>query len=128
MGIVAKVVEPTEWVSPMIVVAKPNGDVRICLDPADLNEAIQRPHYAVPSADELFGRLSKARFFTVLDATSGFWKIPLTDPSSYFTTMATPFGRYRFKASSIRNLFRTRGLSAKNVREVWRPSRYRNIF
>ena len=40
-GIIQKVIEPTEWISSMVVVAKP-GKNRICLDPRDLNKAIQR--------------------------------------------------------------------------------------
>ena len=43
-GIICKVTEPTEWVSSLVVVEKPNGKLRICLDPKDLNKAIQRPH------------------------------------------------------------------------------------
>ena len=40
--IIAKVAEPTPWVSLMVVVRKKNGDVRICIDPRDLNKAVQR--------------------------------------------------------------------------------------
>ena len=47
-GIIAKTLEPTEWISSMVVVAKP-GNVRICLDPKDLNRAVQRPK-SVPNA------------------------------------------------------------------------------
>ena len=40
--IIAKVAEPTPWVSLIVVVRKKNGDVRICIDPRDLNKAVQR--------------------------------------------------------------------------------------
>ncbi len=40
--------------------------------------------------------LSKARVFTVCDVKNGFWHVQLDDPSSYLTTFATPFGRYRW--------------------------------
>ncbi len=40
--------------------------------------------------------LSKARIFTVCDVKNGFWHVQLDDPSSYLTTFATPFGRYRW--------------------------------
>ena len=68
-GVIQKVTEPTEWVSPMVVVSKPNGDVRLCMDTTDLNKAVQRQHFSIPSAEELFGRISKARYYAVLDAT-----------------------------------------------------------
>ena len=45
-GIIAPVTEPTEWVSQMVVTQKKDSDaIRICIDPKDLNEAIQREHY-----------------------------------------------------------------------------------
>ena len=97
LQVICKVVEPTEWVSPMVVVQKPGKDVRICLDPLDLNKAVKRQHYPVPTAQELFARIGKAKFFSTLDATSGFLQVPLTEESSYLTTFATPFGRYRFR-------------------------------
>jgi hypothetical protein len=96
LKLVCKVTEPTEWVNPMLAIQKSDGDVRICLDPVDLNKEIKRQHYPVPTAQELFARIGKAKYFSSLDATSGFLQIPLTEESSYMTTFATPFGRYRF--------------------------------
>ena len=95
-GIITPVQKPTEWVSRIMVVGKPDGDVRICLDPSELNKTIQRHHFAVPTFEKLFSKLSNARYFCSLDAASGFNKIPLTIASSYLCTMATPKGEYRF--------------------------------
>ena len=95
-GIITPVTEPTEWVSRMMVVGKPDGDVRICLDPSELNKAIQRQHFSVPTIEQLFSRICKARHFCSLDAASGFYQIPLSPASSYLCTMATPRGRYRY--------------------------------
>lgn len=96
LKVICKVVEPTEWFSPMVVVEKSGGDVRLCLDPLDLNKAIKRQHYQVPTAPEMFSRVGKAKLFSTLDATCGFLQVPLTEESSNFTTFATPFGRNRF--------------------------------
>ena len=95
-GIITPVKEPTEWVSRMMVVGKPDGDVRICMDPSELNKAIQRQHFAVPTVEQLFSKISKARYFCSLDAASGFYQIPLSNAASYLCTMATPKGRYRY--------------------------------
>jgi hypothetical protein len=44
-NVIRKVEEPTDWVSSMVVVEKPNGKLRICLDPKHLNKAIKREHF-----------------------------------------------------------------------------------
>lgn len=94
--ILAPVTEPTEWVSSMLVIVKPNK-LRICLDPRDLNKAIRREHYQMPTVEEVATRLSQAKKFTVVDAKDGFWQKRLDTESSCKTTFNTPFGRYRWK-------------------------------
>ena len=95
--VLAPVTSPTKWVNSMVAVPKPDGRMRICLDPKDLNEAVQREHYQIPTIEEVATRLHGAKLFTVLDARNGFWHIKLDDESSYLTTFNTPFGRYRWK-------------------------------
>ncbi|XP_066969141.1 uncharacterized protein [Macrobrachium rosenbergii] len=57
--IIEKVSEPTNWVSSMVLITKPNSDLRICLDPTDLNKAIRRPHYPLPTIEEILPRLEE---------------------------------------------------------------------
>ena len=47
-GAITKVNEPTKWVNSIVTGRRADGRVRICLDPLDLNKAIQREHYAPP--------------------------------------------------------------------------------
>ena len=94
-NILVKETEPTDWISSMVVVAKP-GKIRICLDPKDLNEAVKRPKYQMPTLEEVLPKLSKAKVFTTLDAKDGFYQISLDEASSKLTTFWTPFGRYRY--------------------------------
>ena len=95
--IICCVNEPTQWVNAMCVVSKKNGKLRICMDPRDLNVAIRREHYQIPTAEEIVSRLGDARIMSVLDASQAFYHIPLDEESSKLCTMSTPFGRYRFK-------------------------------
>ena len=95
-GILAKVTEPTDWISSLVVVKKPSK-LRICIDPKDLNRAIKRPNYQMPTIQEVLPRLRKAKVYSVLDAKDGFYHVKLDTASSYLTTFWTPFGRYRYK-------------------------------
>ena len=92
-GVIAKVDIPTEWVHSLVIVEKPNGTLRICLDPHDLNKAIKREHFQLPSWEEISGRIADAKFFTKIDANHGYWQIPLHKESSMLTTFNTPIGR-----------------------------------
>ena len=53
MGIITKVEQPTKWVNPIVVIRKPNGDVRICLDPVDVKKAVRREHYTLKTVEEV---------------------------------------------------------------------------
>lgn len=95
--IIAPVTTPTRWVSSLVVVPKKDGKIRLCLDPKDLNQVIQREHYPLPTIEDVATHLHGAKVFTKLDVRNGFWHIKLDESSSYLTTFNTPFGRYRWK-------------------------------
>ena len=52
-SVITKVTKPTNWVNSLVIREKDNGRLRLCLDPKDLNEAIQRDHYPVPTLEEI---------------------------------------------------------------------------
>ena len=96
-GIIAPVTVPTPWVNSLEVVAKKNGKLRLCLDPKDLNKAIQREHYPLPTIEDVATQLHGAKVFTKLHVRNGFWHIKLDAASSFLTTFNTPFGWFRWK-------------------------------
>ncbi|CAB4017439.1 transposon Tf2-1 poly [Paramuricea clavata] len=95
-GVIKKVTKPTDWVNSIVIREKPNGRLRLCLDPKDLNEAIMRDHYPTPTLEEITPKFAGARVFSKIDARNGYWNVKLDDESSYLTTFNTPSGRYRF--------------------------------
>lgn len=95
-GVITPVEEVTEWCSPIVVVPKSNGQLRICVDLTKLNECIKRPFYPIPKIETTLNSMTRAKFFTKLDANSGFWQISLHKDSQKLTTFLTPFGRFKF--------------------------------
>ena len=77
LGVIVRQENPTEWVNSLVVVQKPNGAVRLCIDPRDLNAAMKRSHYPMKTVDEVATRLQGANTFSILDAKSGFWQLKL---------------------------------------------------
>ena len=94
--IIAPVDRPTQWVSSLVCIEKPNGSLRICLDPKDLNRGLQRSHHPMKTIEDILVDLKDAKVFSTFDAKNGFWHVVLDEESSYLTTFNTPHGRYRW--------------------------------
>ncbi|KAI8484941.1 hypothetical protein Bbelb_373480 [Branchiostoma belcheri] len=95
-GIISAVTQLTDWVNSIIIKEKPNGKLRICLDPRDLNNALKRDHYPTPTLEEITPAMSGAQVFSKLDASNGYWNIKLDEESSLLTTFNSPYGRFKF--------------------------------
>ena len=80
----------------MVVVPKPSGSIRICVDLKPLNESVMREVHPLPKIDVTLAQLTGAKLFTKLDTNSGFWQVPLAQESKLLTTFITPYGRYYF--------------------------------
>uniref|UniRef100_A0A3P9QH08 ribonuclease H n=1 Tax=Poecilia reticulata TaxID=8081 RepID=A0A3P9QH08_POERE len=98
LGIIEEVTEPTDWCAPMVPVEKKNRDqVRVCVDLKRLNKAVKRERYILPTLEDIAPKLSGAKVFSTLDASCGFWQIPLDTKSRKLTTFITPIGRFCFR-------------------------------
>ena len=97
-GILARVEEPTEWISAGHFVLKPNGkDLRLVTDYVHLNQYVERPIHPFPSTQDILRNIpAGSRWFAKLDAIHGYFQIPLDERSSYLTTFLLPSGRYRY--------------------------------
>ena len=107
LGILEEVKEHTDWVNSFIIVEKYTGNhhlpnhtvkkkLRICLDPRDLNEALEREPYHTRSVDEITAKLQGMTVFTIVDFKKGYWMVILHPDSRKLTCMALPFGRYQW--------------------------------
>ena len=96
LGVISKVTEPTEWCAGMVVVPKPGGKVRICVDLTKLNANVCRERHILPSVESTLAQLGGAKHFSKLHANSGFWQIEMDPDSAKLMTFITPFGRYQF--------------------------------
>ena len=56
--------ESSEWISPVVVVSKPNGDIRLCTDMRQANQAIKRVHNPIPTVDELLQDKDEPKCFS----------------------------------------------------------------
>lgn len=95
-GIIERDTEPSEWLSPPIIVNKPDGSIRLCLDPQYLNTQLVRTQCCLSTPTEIFSRISGSKYFSCLDGKQGFHQLELDEQSSRLTCFLTPFGKYRY--------------------------------
>uniref|UniRef100_A0A3B3I4L9 Gypsy retrotransposon integrase-like protein 1 n=1 Tax=Oryzias latipes TaxID=8090 RepID=A0A3B3I4L9_ORYLA len=78
--------------SPIVVVRKRNGDVRLCIDYRKLNLQTIKDAYALPNLEESFSALTGSKWFTVLDLKSGYYQIEMDEKDRAKTAFVTPLG------------------------------------
>ena len=105
MGVIERIEEPTEWCSPCIVVPKPNGKIRVCIDFTRLNAAVRREFHPLPIVEETLGTLRNAAVFSKLDANSEYWQMRLRPEAQKLTELIMPFGRFVCKRLPFGNQF-----------------------
>ena len=78
-GVISKIKETIEWCSPIVVVPKPNGKVRICVDLTKLKTSVCRGRQTLvwasnilPSVEQTLAQVGDAKYFSKLDTNSGF--------------------------------------------------------
>ena len=72
---------PTPWVSPVVIIPKPSGDIRLCVDMRKANKVIERERHPIPTVDDILHNLNGSTTFTKLDLKYGFHQIELNEKS-----------------------------------------------
>lgn len=78
--------------SPIVVVKKKNGDIRLCVDYRKLNLQTIKDAYALPSLEESFSALSGSQWFSVMDLKSGYYQIEMEESDKQKTAFVCPLG------------------------------------
>ena len=81
-----------EWLNNFVIVKKPNGNLRVCLDPTDLNKSIIQPVCNMRTLEKIIDLLKGSLYFAVFDSTKSFFHVPIDDDSRQLTAMLTPKG------------------------------------
>ena len=105
LGILEETKDVTEWVNSFVIMEKKiptnsnssqghsmNKKLRICLDPRDLNEALEREPYYTQSIEEIMGKFHGMTRFTIADFNKGYCMVELDPESRKYTMMALDIG------------------------------------
>ena len=100
--IIEPVTEPSEWCHPIVVVDKKGTtEKRMTVDLRKLNDQVKRNLHPNKCPKEAISNIPSSKYFSTMDATKGYWQVPLTQDSRKLTTFITPWGRYRFLRNTM---------------------------
>jgi Reverse transcriptase (RNA-dependent DNA polymerase) len=93
------VIEPASgpWSAPVVLVPKPYGTMRFCIDYRKLNTVTENDFYALPRVDDCLDSLGDARYFSTLYANCGYWQIDVDEADREKTAFTSHRGLYQFK-------------------------------
>ena len=96
-GVLEKVIH-SEWGSPIVVVPKKTGDVRICGDyKVTLNQVLDVDQHPLPKPSDLFAALAKGKVFSKLDLTQAYHQMEVEEKFQHLLTITTHKGLYRYR-------------------------------
>lgn len=84
------------YASPIVIVRKKDGSLRLCVDYRQLNSRIRRDSFPLPRIEESLDALCGARWFSTMDLASGYNQVPVAEADRMKTAFCTPFGLFEF--------------------------------
>jgi hypothetical protein len=96
-------VEPSTspYGAPVLLVKKPDGSWRFCIDYRALNQVTVKNGHALPRIDDLLDKIQGAKYFSSMDLLQGFYQLPLKESDRPKTAFKTTFGHYQFRVVSM---------------------------
>lgn len=99
----AEIIKPSSspYASPIVLVRKKSGQLRLCIDYRSVNARTIRDSYTVPKIEDLIKTLAGAQHFSQMDLSKAYYQVPLTDRAKKISAFTTPLGLYEFERLSF---------------------------
>ena len=94
------IIEPSDspWCSPVVLINKPDGSLRFCIDYRSLNSKTIKSGVPIDRIDDSLDALAGAKLFSVLDLRSGYWNVNIAEKDRPKTAFAIPgSGLWQFR-------------------------------
>ena len=86
----------SEWVSPIVVVPKKNGKLRICQDFRKLNSVTRKDYFPLPFTDAILDGVAGYECYSFLDGFSGYNQVQIAPEDRPLTTFTTDWGTFAY--------------------------------
>ena len=87
--------------APLVLVAKKDGGVRVCVDFRFLNAITKKDGYPIPRIDTSLDLLRGAKVFSVFDLYGGFHQFSVRPQDREKLAFTTPWGQFQYKRAPM---------------------------
>ncbi|MCG7868952.1 MAG: DDE-type integrase/transposase/recombinase [Candidatus Thiodiazotropha taylori] len=91
-GVIRESVSP--WASPICLVSKKDGGVRLCVDYRKVNELVKPDGFPLPRVQDCLDAVAGSKWFSSFDLTSGYYQIGLKDEDIPKSAFVCKYGHY----------------------------------
>ena len=89
-------IKHSSWVANLVLIRKKNGEIRLCVDFRDLNQASLKDHHPLPSMEQILSKVSSSEKLLFLDGFSGYNQALVKEVDRYKTTFTTKWDTYAY--------------------------------
>ncbi|XP_076660892.1 uncharacterized protein LOC143364412 [Halictus rubicundus] len=86
----------SEYASPIVLVKKKNGELRMCVDFRELNKILVRDNYPLPLIEDHLDIVGGKKYFSLIDLKDGFFHVHMAKDSCKYTSFVTPLGQFEY--------------------------------
>ncbi len=86
----------SEFASPLVLVWKKSGDLRICTDFRWINARTIKDAHPLPHQADALAALGGNAYFSTMDLTSGYYNVEVHEDDRKYTAFTSPFGLYEY--------------------------------
>lgn len=84
------------WCSPIRLVKKSDGSIRICVDFRKVNNETVKDSYPMPKIEDIFNRVAKAKIYSTIDLAQGYHQVSMDKNSRPMTAFSTSWGFWEY--------------------------------
>ncbi|MCO5564458.1 hypothetical protein L7F22_018119 [Adiantum nelumboides] len=94
-------IKHSEWVSPIVIVPKKNGKLKVCVDLKKVNATTRKDHYPLPYLEHVLERVAGKEAYSFLDGYSGYNQITIALEDQAKTAFIIEFGVFAFRVMAF---------------------------
>jgi Reverse transcriptase (RNA-dependent DNA polymerase) len=116
----------TDKASSVLLVKKPNGKYRTCVDYRSLNEATEADSYPMPLIDDILGDIGRQNYFSTLDPKEAYYNVQVSQESKKYMAFTCEKGTYQFNVMPF-GLKNAPSIFQRMMDDILAPLKMKNV-